>query len=102
MPVNKLPEALFSMDTSLVVHLKADFKLERMDDEIVVYHPSITTSLYFNETGALIWELCDGQQTVAEIIAMLAGIYPESAEIIGTEVIDIIAALVRHQVAELR
>ncbi len=84
-----------------IVKLKPDFFLERLDGEIVVYHPSLTTSIYFNETGALVWQLCDGQRSVGEIIEVLGQMYPESADRIGPEVCTLIESLVARQVAEL-
>lgn len=85
-----------------IVHLKPGFFLERMDEEIVVYHPTLTTSLYLNETGALVWQLCDGERTVAEIIELLCRMYPESAQQIGPEVLTLLSSFVARQVAELR
>jgi hypothetical protein len=84
-----------------IVRLKPGFFLERMDDEIVVYHTSLTTSLYFNETGALVWQLCDGKRTVGQIIDVLCQMYPESADQIKPEVSALIASLLDKQVAEL-
>lgn len=84
-----------------IVRLKPGFFLERMDDEIVVYHASLTTSLYFNETGALVWQLCDGKRTVGQIIDVLCRMYPDSAGRIGPEVTALIASLIEKQVAEL-
>lgn len=85
-----------------IVELKPDFFLERLDEEIVVYHPSLTTSIYLNETGALVWQLCDGQRSVGQIVEILVGMYPESADRIGPEVCALVASLVDRQVALLR
>lgn len=85
-----------------IVQLKTGFFMERMDEEIVVYHPTLTTSLYLNETGALVWQLCDGERTVTEIIELLCRMYPENAERIGPEVIALLDSFVARQVAELR
>ena len=89
------------MDLDKIVQLKPDFFLEQMDDEIIVYHPTLTTSLYFNQTGALIWQLCDGQRTVAEIVALLSQTYPESEAQIEAEVTALLQSLIEHQVADL-
>ena len=48
------------MDLNKTVRLQPDYLLERIDNEITVYHPTLTTSFFLNETGALIWALCDG------------------------------------------
>jgi coenzyme PQQ biosynthesis protein PqqD len=65
---------------------KPDFRLELLDDEIVLYHPTDTHMLYFNQTASLIWQLCDGQRSVEEIIALLSAAYPESASDILADV----------------
>ena len=43
---------------------KTDYRLEQLDGEMVLYHPSETKILYFNQTASLIWQLCDGERTV--------------------------------------
>ncbi|NCC05688.1 MAG: PqqD family protein, partial [Proteobacteria bacterium] len=53
------------MDLNKTVRLQPDYLLERIDNEITVYHPTLTTSFFLNETGALIWALCDGTRSVA-------------------------------------
>jgi coenzyme PQQ biosynthesis protein PqqD len=83
------------------VVLAADYLLEKFDNEITVYHPSLTTSIYLNETGGVIWELCNGQRTVAEIIALLQEEYPENREQIEEGVIDIISSLLDKNIATL-
>lgn len=50
-------------------------------------------SLYLNETGGLIWELCNGQRSTADIIALLTEIYLESREQIVADVLNIIVSL---------
>ena len=84
-----------------IVKLSEGFLLEHIDGEIAVYHPTLATSLYLNDTGALIWELCDGKRCIAEIIEILTTAYPESAERIGDDVRALIDRLVANQIAEL-
>jgi hypothetical protein len=90
------------MDISKIVVLEPDYFIEKIDNEITVYHPSLTTSLYLNETGALIWELCDGNRTVTDVIDILLGLYPESRSQIHDDVIGIISRLVDNNIATLR
>ncbi|RWX43434.1 hypothetical protein H206_02470 [Candidatus Electrothrix aarhusensis] len=40
-------------DIKKKILLEPDYLLERIDNEVAVYHPTLTTSLYLNETGAL-------------------------------------------------
>ena len=89
------------MDLNKIVRLQPDYLLERIDNEITVYHPTLTTSFFLNETGALIWALCDGTRSVAEIIRTLGDLYPESWEQIATDVTDLVTALVTRDIAEL-
>ncbi len=80
------------MDTKKIVMLESGYLLERIDNEITVYHPTLATSLYLNETGALIWELCDGVRPVSEVIDVLVDLYPEN----GTQIADDVRALIRR------
>ena len=89
------------MDLNKIVRLQPDYLLERIDHEITVYHPTLTTSFFLNETGALIWALCDGTRSVAEIIRTLGDLYPESRAQIATDVTDLVTALVTRDIAEL-
>lgn len=89
------------MDLTKTVRLQPDYLLERIDNEITVYHPALTTSLYLNETGALIWALCDGSRSVTEIIRTLGELYPESREQIARDVTDLVTTLVDRDIAEL-
>ncbi|MBM9537999.1 PqqD family protein [Desulfobulbus alkaliphilus] len=83
------------------IRRKPDFILERIDDEIVVYHPTLTTSMYCNPTGALVWELCDGSLTTGEIVDLLAEIYPEDSEQIRASVPAVIDQLLARGMVEL-
>jgi hypothetical protein len=91
-----------TLDINRTVVLQPDYLLERIDDEITVYHPSLTTSLYLNETGALIWELCDGKRKISDIIGIIIELYPESRDQIQRDVVQIISSLVENNIALLR
>lgn len=67
-----------------------DYKLELIDDELLLFHPSQTTIIYCNPTASLVWQLCDGERTVADIIHLLKEAYPEAQE---TLTVDIQASL---------
>ncbi len=89
------------MDINKRVCLEADFILEQIDNEITVYHPTLTTSVYMNESGAVIWQLCDGNRTVSEIIDILSEAYPGNSSQIKDDVISTIGHLVDHNIAHL-
>ncbi len=90
------------MNKSKIVVLEPDYLLEKIDNEITVYHPSLTTTIYLNETGAMIWKLCDGKKTIADMIDILTETYPESSKQIEAGVIDIINRLVDKNIASLQ
>jgi hypothetical protein len=49
---------------------------EEMDGEYLVYSPGDGKALFLNESAALIWNLCDGQRSVQDIIDLLSNTYP--------------------------
>jgi hypothetical protein len=65
---------------------KPDYRLEMIDDELLLFHPGETKILYCNQTASLIWQLCDGQHTVEEITALLSDAFPEAADTIAADV----------------
>jgi coenzyme PQQ biosynthesis protein PqqD len=89
------------MDLTKIVKLKEGYFLERLDDEITVYHPTLTTAVYLNDTGALIWELCDGRRTISDIVEVLYQQYPESNAQIDTDVKNLIIQLIERDIAAL-
>lgn len=52
---------------------------EEMDGEQLLYRLGAFKALHLNETASLIWKLCDGTQTVDQIIELLSAEYPEDA-----------------------
>ena len=65
---------------------KSDFRLEMIDGELLLYHPGQTKIFYCNPTASLIWQLCNGQRTVEEIIALLRREFPAAASAIAADV----------------
>jgi hypothetical protein len=69
---------------------------EAMGGEMVLFHPETQQILYSNPTGALVWGLCDGQRTVADVIQLLSEAYPDSANDIETDVRETLATFDRY------
>lgn len=59
----------------------SDFNLEEIDNELLLYHPARARAVYLNQTAALVWQLCDTERSVAEIVSLLAEHYPDSNNI---------------------
>jgi coenzyme PQQ biosynthesis protein PqqD len=62
-------------------HRRDGFLLQELDDEILLYHPEQTRAVYMNATATLIWGLCDGATSVAEIIGLLEQSFPDAVDI---------------------
>ncbi|MBI3796007.1 MAG: PqqD family peptide modification chaperone [Deltaproteobacteria bacterium] len=62
-----------------------DYQLEAFESELLLYHPAKTQAVYLNETAALIWRLCNGQRSVAEIKTLLQDAYPEMSDEIAQD-----------------
>ena len=69
------------------------FSLERLDNEILLYHPGLTKAIQLNETAAIVWELCDGQRSDEEIATMLVDAYPDQADDVRRDVESVLHRL---------
>ena len=63
----------------------ANFYVEELDGEFLLFRHGSSKAILLNETAGLIWRLCDGTRSVAAIIDFFAAQYP-SAEDIATDV----------------
>jgi len=72
------------------------YQLEVLDGEVLLFNPAREQILYCNETAWLIWQLCDGERTGDEIIALLVAAYPEAAEAIPGDVKATLIEFARH------
>ena len=78
-----------------------DYRLEIIDNELLLFHPTHEKILYCNETASLIWQLCDGQRTVQEIADLLSAAYPEAADTIAGEIKATLDDFLRHSAISL-
>ena len=67
---------------------KLSFELEEIDGELLLYSPESTRSIYMNSTASIIWRLCDGKQTVSDIVELLIEAFPDAGDSIEQDVID--------------
>ncbi len=79
---------------------KPDYRIEQMDGELLLFHPASSQVMYCNETAGMIWALCDGERTAAEIAELLAGAYPESAAEITRDLNETLARFVAQGAIE--
>jgi hypothetical protein len=62
------------------------YMLEELDGELLLYHLDQTKTVYLNNSAAIVWHLCNGENSIAEIVAFLAEKYPEAVEEIAGDV----------------
>lgn len=77
-----------------------DYHLEELDGELLLFHPGQTTLIACNLTASLIWQLCDGQRTTAEIAALLQTAFPDAAETIPTDLATLLQQFKQHGVLD--
>ncbi len=78
---------------------KARVQTDRVSGQPVLLYPEGV--LLLNATGAAIIRLCDGTQTFAEILALLASSYQTSAESLAQDVGTYLHQLYQHSLIEL-
>jgi len=74
----------------------SDFELQEFEDELLLYHPAKTATFYLNPQAALIWRMCDGSRSIADLIALLEEAYPDQQDRIRGDVFQTIRQFVRQ------
>jgi len=80
---------------------KPDFRLEEIDGELLLYHPTQTTIMYCNPSASIIWQLCDGGRTVEEITMLLAAAFEQNLETITADVESTLDSFCKHKAIEM-
>ena len=80
---------------------RPDILQATLDDKILVYDPDGMTAVALNETASVIWQLCNGDRNIAEIVEILQQAYPEAAATMAREVDEGLLALLSHGVIRL-
>lgn len=75
--------------------------LEDMDGELLLYNPATAVTLHLNGPSAIVWQLIDGQRSVAEIVDVVLEAYPDQSDQIQDDVVEVITDLHQRQVLEL-
>jgi hypothetical protein len=67
---------------------------------MVLLHPRSGEYYSLDEVGARIWGLCDGTNTIAHMISILSQEYDAPAEVLGTDVCELLTDLAHEQLVE--
>lgn len=85
------------MNISDIFYVNPEFKVEKFENEVLLYAVSNTKGIYLNETAHLVWEMCGKGQSIKDIIAALQEIYPEQADAIHSDVLAAVQSLVENK-----
>jgi hypothetical protein len=88
------------MDNNLIPQRDAGCVEEVLEGEIVLYSACSAKALYLNEPAALVWQLIDGERSIAQIELLLTDAYPEAASL-KEDLSEAIEALRKHGVIHL-
>lgn len=76
---------------------RADILTQQVQETQVLLNLKDGQYYALDEVGIRIWELCDGQHSLAEISAILAHEYDAPAETIAADVVELVGDLVDAQ-----
>ena len=71
-------------------------RMEIMDGETVLYEENSKKMIYLNESATVVFQLCEGQRTIREIIEILTTAYPDASASIAQDVLAVIEYLVQE------
>ena len=66
-----------------------------IDDEVSLYNPHDESVLVLNLTASDVWRLCDGEQTLEEIVELISRAYGVKADRIREDVAATVSELVQ-------
>ena len=64
----------------------SDIEIETFGDGVLLYHQTIREAVHLNNSAAVIWALCDGNNSVADIENILKNAYPEGKDSIQKDI----------------
>lgn len=68
---------------------------------MLLYNPSNYKTLYINKSVSVIWQLCNGEQTVEEIIKMIQDAYPSNEDDLRQDILDTLKNFAENEALNL-
>jgi pyrroloquinoline quinone biosynthesis protein D len=65
----------------------------RGDEGVVILNPNDGQYFSLDEVGGRIWELCEGDRSVADIAAAVAAEYDAEADVVAADALELLAEL---------
>jgi coenzyme PQQ biosynthesis protein PqqD len=72
-----------------------------LEGESVLYDHEKMAMVYLNESASVVWRLCDGHRTVADIIDAIAQAFPDQANEVSLDVPETIEFFAQQGVLQL-
>ena len=69
------------------------FEISVVDEEVILLDPATLRVAHLNGAAALIWRLCDGTRSVADLRELLTAAYPDAAAVIASDLVETIGSL---------
>ena len=85
------------MSHSSIPQRQPQYQIEEIDGEMLLYSAESTETIYLNNTGSIIWELCDGVRTIQEIIDLLKESYPDHSTNLESDVTELLDEFVNYK-----
>jgi Coenzyme PQQ synthesis protein D (PqqD) len=63
---------------------------QKAANEMVLLNMEDGNYYSLNEVGSRVWELCDGNRTVTQVVALLAGEYEAPCEVLESDVVELL------------
>lgn len=90
------------LNSSAVPAPAPGFTLEELDGALLLFEPDSGRIVHTNPTAALVWGLCDGRRTLAQIVALLTDAYPAQAGEVASDVPRVVDELLELGALRLR
>ena len=84
------------MEIDTKPQLNPDFRLAEIKGEYWLHHTTHPASIHCSPLAALIWQLCDGQRTLEEILHLLSAAFQQPVAAIVNEVEDTLQTFRHH------
>ena len=91
-----------SLNPQSIPQRNPEFRLEILDQEIILLRPADGKIVQCNQTAGAVWKLCDGTRSSSEIAALFRDAYQEPGTDISADVYDALASLVDADVIRLQ
>jgi pyrroloquinoline quinone biosynthesis protein D len=78
-----------------------DTAARRIDDVFYVMHPDTSELHNFNEVATRVWELIDGQRTVADIVAVITSEYQVEPAVAEADILALLDELLQKDLIRL-